>query len=157
MSRTEKENVTTRRINAHDTSVKNEAYEFMDEKLRKAWDNIHETSTFENALRLNMASQNKKTKSRKELITKFILFSIIIGQVTIAKEIGGMMVQNKIQKGNLPSQYLVGQSDEEMIREQIDVWKNLCQMLNFHLTLRPSAGLKTDPHTTGQLGREHGF
>ena len=30
------------------------------------------------------------------------------------------MVQNKIQKGNLPRQYLIEQSDEEMIREQID-------------------------------------
>ena len=30
------------------------------------------------------------------------------------------MIQNKIQKGNLPSQYLVEQSDEEIIREQID-------------------------------------
>ena len=51
---------------------------------------------------------------------KFILFSVIIGQVAIAKEIGGMVVQNKIQKGNLPSQYLIEQSNEEMIREQID-------------------------------------
>ena len=30
------------------------------------------------------------------------------------------MVQNKIQKEHLQSQYLVEQSDEEIIREQID-------------------------------------
>ena len=65
-------------------------------------------------------SKKRKVISRKEFITKFILFSIIIGQVAIAKEIGGLMVQIKIQKGNLPSQYLVEQSDENIIRKQID-------------------------------------
>ena len=119
-SRIEEENVTTRGVNAPETPMKDETYEFNDEQIRKARENIYESTTFENALRLSKDNQKRKIKSRKELITKFILFSIIIEQVTIAKEIGGMMVQNKIQKGNLPSQYLVEQSDEEMIREQID-------------------------------------
>ena len=30
------------------------------------------------------------------------------------------MVQNRIEKGNLPNQYLIEQSKEEMLREQID-------------------------------------
>ena len=69
-----------------------------------------------------MSRNNKKreVRSRKEFISKFILFSVIIGQVAIAKEIGGIVVQTKIHKGNLPSHYLIEQSNEEMIREQID-------------------------------------
>ena len=120
LSRIEEENVTTRGENATETPMKDETYEFNDEQIRKARENIYESTTFESALRLSKDSQKRKIKSRKELITKFILFALVIGQVTIAKEIGGMMVQNKIQKGNLPSQYLVEQSDEEIIREQID-------------------------------------
>ena len=88
--------------------------------MRKAWDNIHASSTVDSAIRWNMATQNRRIISKKDIITKFILFSIIIGQATFAKEIGGMMVQNVIQKENLPSQYLVEKSDEDMIREETD-------------------------------------
>ena len=145
--------------------VKDKTYEFNDEQIRKAWNNIYGSSTFDNALRLSKDSQNRKIKSRKELITKFILFSLIIGQVTIAKEIGGMMVQNKIQKGNLPSQYLVEKSDEDMIREEIDeeiiraydCMEESMSMLKYHSTLHPSAGLKMDLPTRSQSGREHRF
>ena len=71
MSRTEDKIVTTRRVNAHDMPVKDETYEFNDEQIRKAWNNIYGSSTFDNALRLSKDSQNRKIKSRKELITKF--------------------------------------------------------------------------------------
>ena len=72
------------------------------------------------APKLSKESKKREVRLRKEFITKFILFSVILGQVANAKEIGGIVIQNKIQKGNLPSQYLVEQSDEEIIREQID-------------------------------------
>ena len=65
-------------------------------------------------------TKRKEVRSRKEFIATLILFSVIIGQVAIGKEIGGMVVQNKIEKGNLPNQYLIEQSNEEMLREQID-------------------------------------
>ena len=88
--------------------------------MRKTWDKIHVLSTIDNARRVNMTSQNKRSESKKDLITKFILFSIIIGQATFAKEIGGMMVQNKIQKRNIPSQYTGEKSNEDMSRGEID-------------------------------------
>ena len=79
-----------------DFHVKDKEYERNDEQMRRAWDNIHASSTIDNTIRVNMSSQNKRTMLKKELITKFILFSIIIGQATFAKEIGGMMVHNSI-------------------------------------------------------------
>ena len=103
-----------------DSPVKDEEYEINDEQMRRAWDNIHASSTIDNAIRMNMSSQNRRITSKKELITKFILFSIIIGQATFAKEIGGMMVHNSIQKGNLASQYTGEKSSEDMSREEID-------------------------------------
>ena len=59
-------------------------------------------------------------KLRRDFLTKFILFSIIIGRCATAKEIGGLTIENKIQKGNLPDKYFVEQSSKEMIREKID-------------------------------------
>ena len=106
--------------NAHDTPVKDKEYEADDEQMRRAWDNIHASSTIDSTIRLNMATQNRRIISKKDLITKFILFSIIIGQATFAKEIGGMMVQNVIQKENLPSQYRSEKSNEDMSRGEID-------------------------------------
>ena len=103
-----------------ETLVDDEKCEFNDEPFKKVWDNIYKTETFEDIPKLSKDSKKREVRSRKEFIAKFILFSVIIGQVAIAKEIGGMVVQNKIQKGNLPSQYLIEQSDEEIIREQID-------------------------------------
>ena len=67
-----------------------------------------------------MATQNRRIISKKDIITKFILFSIIIGQATFAKEIGGMMVKNVIQKKNLPSQYRDEKSNEGMSRGEVD-------------------------------------
>ena len=62
--------------------------------------------------------QEKKVGSGKEFLANLILFSVIIGKVAIGKEIGGMMVQNRIEKGNLPKPYLIEQSKEEMLREE---------------------------------------
>ena len=59
-------------------------------------------------------------KSRRDFITKFILFSIVIGRWATAKGIEGLTVENKIEKGNLPDEYFVEQSSTEMIREKID-------------------------------------
>ena len=71
--------------NAHDTPVKDKEYEADDEQMRRAWDNIHASSTIDSAIRLNITTQNRRIISKKDLITKFILFSIIIGQATFAK------------------------------------------------------------------------
>ena len=106
--------------NAHDTPVKDKEYEADDEQIRRAWDNIHASSTVDSAIKLNMATQNRRIISKKDLITKFILFSIIIGQATFAKEIGGMMVKNVIQRENLPSQYTGEKSNEDMSRGEKD-------------------------------------
>ena len=75
-----------------------EKCEFNNEPFKKVWDNIYKTETFEDIPKLNKDSKKREVRSRKEFIAKFILFSVIIGQVAIAKEIGGMVVQNKIQK-----------------------------------------------------------
>ena len=69
---------------------------------------------------MNKDSKKIVVRLRKDFITKFILFSVIIGRFATAKEIGGMGIQNKIQKGHQPNQYLVEQSNEEIIREKID-------------------------------------
>ena len=69
--------------------MKDKECEADDEQIRKAWDNIYASSTVDSAIRWNMATQNRRIISRKDIITKFILFSIIIGQATFAKEIGG--------------------------------------------------------------------
>ena len=103
-----------------ETFVDDEKCEFNIGTFKKVWDNIYKIKTFEDVPKLSGDSKKREVRSRKEFIAKFILFSVIIGQVAIAKEIGEMVVQNKIQKGNLPRQYLIEQSDEEMIREQID-------------------------------------
>ena len=83
--------------------VKDKDYEINDEHMRKTWDKIHASSTIDNARRVNMTSQNRRSEFKKDLITKFILFSIIIGQA-FTKEIGGSLVQNNILKGNPPGQ-----------------------------------------------------
>ena len=103
-----------------DTFMNDEKYKFNNGPFKEVWDNIYKTETFEDIPKLSKDSKKREVRSRKEFIAKFILFSVIIGQVAIAKEIGGMVVQNKIQKGNLPSQYLIEQSHEETIRELID-------------------------------------
>ena len=51
--------------------------------------------------------QQKKIGPRKEFIANLILFSVIIGKVALGKEIAGIMVQNRIKKGNLPPPYQV--------------------------------------------------
>ena len=99
--------------------VKDKDYEINDEHMRRTWDKIHASSTIDNARRVNMTSQNRRSESKKDLITKFILFSIIIGQA-FTKEIGGLMVQNNILKGNLPGQYAGVRSNEDMNKEEID-------------------------------------
>ena len=103
-----------------ETFMNFEKYEFNNGPFKEVWDNIYKIETSEDVPKLHKDNKKREVKSRKEIIAKFILFSIIIRQVAIAKDIGGMVVQNKIQKGNLPSQYLIEQSDEEIIREQID-------------------------------------
>ena len=66
-----------------------EKCEVNDEQIKKVWDNIYETVKFEDAPRISKDIKRREIRSRKEFKTKFILFSIIIGQVAIAKEIGG--------------------------------------------------------------------
>ena len=83
------------------------------------WDNRHINKTIKTIPKLN--KDNKKMmKLRRDFLTKFILFSIVIGRCATAKEIGGLTIENKIQKGNLPDRYFVEQSNKEIIIEKID-------------------------------------
>ena len=59
-------------------------------------------------------------KPRMDLLTKVILFSIVIVRCAAAKGIEGLTIENKIEKGNLPDGYFVEQSSTEMIRKNID-------------------------------------
>ena len=62
----------------------------------------------------------RTVRSRTELVSKFILFFVLIEQVAIAKEVGNMVTQNVIQKGDLPSQYMDKKSNEELVRKHKD-------------------------------------
>ena len=66
-----------------------------------------------------MTSQNKRNRSKKASLTKFILFSIIIGQA-FTKEIGGLLVKNNILKGDPPGQYTGVRSGEDVDEKAID-------------------------------------
>ena len=74
------------------------------ERMKKTWERIHAPSTTDDEKRVNMTSQNKRNRSKKASLTKFILFSIIIGQA-FTKEIGGLLVENNILKGDPPGQF----------------------------------------------------
>ena len=100
--------------------MNNEENEFNNESFKRVWDKIYRNETFKDVPNLSKESKIRKVRSRKEFISKFILFFVIIGQVAIAKEIGGMVTQNEIQKGDLPSQYFDEQIDEELLRKQKD-------------------------------------
>ena len=52
----------------------------------------------------------RKVESGKGILANLILFSVILGKVAIGKEIGGMLVRNRIEKGNLPKPYPTEQS-----------------------------------------------
>ena len=103
-----------------ETFMNDEKYKFNNGPFKEVWDNIYKTETFEDIPKLSKDSKKREVRSRKEFIANLILFSVIIGKVAIGKEIGGMMVQNRIEKENLPKPYLIEQSKEEMLREQID-------------------------------------
>ena len=62
----------------------------------------------------------RKVTSRTEFVSKIILFFVLIEQVAIAKEVGNMVTQNGIQKGDLPSQYFDEKSNEELVRKHKD-------------------------------------
>ena len=123
-----------------ETVVDDKKYEF---NIEPIWDNTYKTETVKDVPKLNKVSKKIMVRLRKDFITKLILFSVIIGRFATAKEIGGMVIQNKIQKGNLPHQYLVEQSNEEIIREKIDeevIRANDCMeesMANAEISLNP--------------------
>ena len=52
----------------------------------------------------------RKVESGKGILANLILFSVILGKVAIGKEIGGMLVRNILEKGNLPKPYPTEQS-----------------------------------------------
>ena len=54
--------------------------------------------------------QVRKVESGKGILANLILFSVILGKVAIGKEIGGMLVRNILEKGNLPKPYPTEQS-----------------------------------------------
>ena len=81
-------------------------------KSELIWDNKYITETVKNIPSLDK-NKKKMVKLKRDFLTKFILFSIIIGRCATAKEIGGMTIQNKIQKENLPDRHFVEQSNEQ--------------------------------------------
>ena len=106
--------------NTSEMCMINEEDEFINESSKKVKDKTYRIGTFKDVPYISKGNKIRKVRSRSELVSKFILFFVLIEQVAITKEIGKTVTQNDIQKGNLPSQYLVEQSDEEIIREQID-------------------------------------
>ena len=97
-------------------------------------------------------------KLKRDILTKFILFSIIIGRCATAKEIGGLTIENKIQKGNLPDKYFVEQSNEQIIREKID--EEIIRAFDCMEESMASAEISLNPPSEcriGLSGRKHRF
>ena len=62
-------------------------------KSESMWDNQHINETIKTIPKLN--KDNKKMiKLKRDFLTKFILFSIVIGRCATAKEIGGLTNEN---------------------------------------------------------------
>ena len=87
----EHETIESMNRDTPEMSMNNEENEFNNESFKRVWDKIYRNETFKDVPNLSKESKIRKVRSRKEFISKFILFFVIIGQVAIAKEIGGMV------------------------------------------------------------------
>ena len=86
ISQPEEDNKTIKRMNTDipETVVDDEKCEFNIEPL---WDNTYKTETVKEVPKLNKDNKKIVVRLRKDFITKFILFSVIIGRFATAKEI----------------------------------------------------------------------
>ena len=66
-----------------------------------------------------MTSPNKRNRPKKISLTNIILFSVIIGQA-FTKEIGGLLVENNLLKGDPHGQFTGARSEEDMNEKAID-------------------------------------
>ena len=98
----------------------NEEDEFINESSKKVKDKTYRIGTFKDVPYISKGNKIRKVRSRSELVSKFILFFVLIEQVAIAKEIGKTVTQNSIQKGDLPSKHFNEESNEELVRKQKD-------------------------------------
>ena len=67
------------------------------ETSEKAKSKTYGIGTFKDVSYLRKEDKIRKVRSRSELVSKFILFFVLIEQVAIAKEIGKPFTQNSIQ------------------------------------------------------------
>ena len=93
--------------------------EISNECMKKTWESIHAQLTTDDEKRVNMISQNKRNRSKKMSLTNIILFSVIIGKA-FTKEIGGLLVENNLLKGDPHGQFTGARSGEDMNEKAID-------------------------------------
>ena len=72
--------------------MNDEENEFRNDPFKRVWDEVYSNETFKCITNWSKESKINKVGSRKKIISKFILFFVIIGQAAIAKEIGGMEI-----------------------------------------------------------------
>ena len=66
-----------------------------------------------------MTSQNKRNRPKKMSLTNIILFSVIIGKA-FTKEIGGLLVENNLLKGDSHGQFTDARNEEDIDEKAID-------------------------------------
>ena len=59
------------------TTTTDKAYKTSDKKMRKTWEKINAPDSEE---RMYMTSQTRRSRSKKDILAKMILFSIVIGR-----------------------------------------------------------------------------
>ena len=74
------------------TITKDKACKISGEKMRKTWKKINAPDGEE---RMYMTSQTRRSRSKKNLMAKMILFSIVIGRA-FTKDIRGSLSENNI-------------------------------------------------------------
>ena len=73
-------------------------------------------STTDHEKRTTMTSKNKRNRSKKMFLTNIILFSVIIGKA-FTKEIGGLLVENNVIKGDSHGQFTEARDEEDMKKQ----------------------------------------
>ena len=67
--------------------MNNEENEFNNESFKRVKDKIYRNKTFKDVPNLSKESKIRKVRSRKEFISKFILFFVIIGQLQLPRKL----------------------------------------------------------------------
>ena len=95
----------------------NEEHKVNFETFKKAKGKTYGIETFKEVSYLRKGDKIRKVRSKSELVSKFILFFVLIEQVAIGKEIGKTLTQNSIQKGDIQNKYFNEESNEELVRK----------------------------------------